>query len=89
MKALFLIAKYLPVVMGTVTAVEQNVQAPGKTKAAIALDTIKTAAGLVGQTVPERHVQVITGLIDGIVEVFNNSGVFQKTTPAGSEAPAK
>ena len=32
MKALLLIAKYLPVVMGTVAAVEQTVQAPGQTK---------------------------------------------------------
>jgi hypothetical protein len=90
MKALFLIAKYLPIVMGTVSAIEQNVQAPGKTKAAIALDTVKTAAGLVGQTVPEPHVQLITGLIDGIVDVFNRSGIFQKTVPPiESGAPAR
>ncbi len=80
MKALLLIAKYLPVVMGTVAAVEQTVQAPGQTKAQVALNTIQAASAIVGQTVPEEHVQLITGLINGVVDVFNKSGIFQKTT---------
>ena len=37
-----LIAKYLPIVMGTVLAVEQSINAPGSTKAQVALNTIQT-----------------------------------------------
>ncbi len=81
MKALFLIARYLPIVMSTVAAVEQSVNAPGQTKAAVALNTIQAGARAVGQTVPEPHVQMITALIDGVVEVFNKTGVFTKSMP--------
>ncbi len=81
MKTLFLIAKYLPVVMGTVMAIEQNVNAPGKTKAAVALNTVKTAATIAGQTVPDQQAQVIAGLIDGVVDVFNKTGIFAHTVP--------
>jgi hypothetical protein len=81
MKALLLIAKYLPLVMGTVAAVEQTVHAPGQTKAQVALDTIQTVAAIAGQTVPEQHVQVIASLINGVVDVFNKTGVFTKSAP--------
>ncbi len=76
MKIFMLIAKYLPLVMGTVAAVEQTVQAPGQTKAQIALNTIQVVSSIAGQTVPESHVQTITSLINGVVDVFNKSGVF-------------
>ena len=56
MKALILIAKYLPVVMGTVFAVEQTVHAPGETKAAVALTMIQAVSTIAGQTIPEPHV---------------------------------
>jgi hypothetical protein len=78
MKTLLLISKYLPVVMGVVAAVEQTVQAPGQTKAQVALNTIQAASQIAGQTVSEAHVQTIASLIDGVVEVFNKTGVFQK-----------
>lgn len=81
MKALLLIAKYLPVVMGTVAAVEQTVQAPGQTKAQVALNTIQTVSTVAGQAVPEQHVQLIASLINSIVDVFNKTGIFQKATP--------
>jgi hypothetical protein len=80
MKALLLIAKYLPVVMGTVAAVEQTVQAPGQTKAQVALNTIQTVSAIAGQTVPEEHVQLIASLINSVVDVFNKTGIFQKAT---------
>ena len=80
MKTFLLIAKYLPMVMGTVVAVEQTVHAPGQTKAQVALDTIQTASAIAGQAVPEQHVQMIAGLINGIVDVFNKTGVFTKGT---------
>ncbi len=83
MKVLLLMAKYLPLVMGTVAAVEQTVQAPGQTKAQVALNTIQVVASIAGQTIPEAHVQTITSLIDGVVAAFNKSGVF-----AHNQAPA-
>ena len=76
-----LIAKYLPVVMGTVVAVEQTVHAPGQTKAQVALNTIQTVSAIAGEAVPEEHVQVVANLINGVVDVFNKTGVFQKLLP--------
>ena len=81
MKTFLLIAKYLPLVMGTVAAVEQTVHAPGQTKAQVALNTIQTVSQIAGQTVPEAHVQLITGMIDGVVDTFNKTGVFMKGSP--------
>jgi sensor domain CHASE-containing protein len=78
---LALVSKYLPVVMGTVVAVEQNVHAPGKTKAQVALNTIQTVSQIAGEAVPEEHVQLVTGLINGVVDTLNKTGVFQKTQP--------
>ncbi len=73
-----LIAKYLPVVMSTVVAVEQSINAPGTTKAQVALNTIQTASQIAGEVVPEEHVQTVAHLIDGVVGVFNKTGVFTK-----------
>ena len=84
MKTFLLIAKYLPLVMGTVAAVEQTVHAPGQTKAQVALNTIQTVSQIAGQTVPETHVQLITGLIDGVVDTFNKTGVFTKGSPGAA-----
>jgi hypothetical protein len=79
---LSLIAKYLPVVMGTVVAVEQNVRAPGTTKAQVALNTIQTVSSIAGEAIPEAHVQTVATLVNGVVDVFNKSGVFTKAAPA-------
>ena len=81
MNIFLLISKYLPVVMGTVAAVEQTVHAPGTTKAQVALNTIQTVSTIAGETVPEEHVQVISNLINGVVDVFNKTGVFAKLAP--------
>ena len=78
-----LIAKYLPVVMGTVVAVEQTVHAPGQTKAQVALNTIQTAAQIAGETVPEAHVQTVAHLVNGVVDVFNKTGIFTKAAEPG------
>ena len=83
---LALIAKYLPVVMGTVVAVEQSVHAPGQTKAQVALNTIQTVSAIAGEAVPEAHVQVVANLINGVVDVFNKTGVFTKLAPAAGKA---
>ena len=74
-----LIAKYLPVVMGTVLAVEQSINAPGSTKAQVALNTIQTVSQIAGEAVPEEHVQTVANLINGVVDVFNQTGVFTKS----------
>lgn len=75
-----LIAQYLPLVMSTVTAVEQTVHAPGATKAKVALDTIQMVSQIAGQTVPETHVQLIASLVNGVVDTFNKTGVFTKAS---------
>ena len=71
----------LPVVMGTVVAVEQTVRAPGSTKAQVALNTIQTVSQIAGEAVPEEHVQTVARLINGVVDVFNKTGVFTKPEP--------
>jgi hypothetical protein len=76
-----LIAKFLPVVMSTVVAVEQNINAPGTTKAQVALNTIQAASQIAGDAVPEEHVQTVAHLINGVVDVFNKTGVFTKSAP--------
>jgi hypothetical protein len=76
-----LIAKYLPIVMGTVLAVEQSINAPGSTKAQVALNTIQTVSQIAGEAVPEEHVQTVAHLINGVVDVFNKTGIFTKTAP--------
>ena len=78
-----LIAKYLPVVMGTVIAVEQSVHAPGQTKAQVALNTIQTVSQIAGEAVPEEHVQTVAHLINGVVDVFNKTGIFTKAAEPG------
>ena len=88
MKTFLLIAKYLPLVMGTVAAVEQTVHASGQTKAQVALDTIQTVSQIAGETLPEAHVQLIASLIDGVVATFNKTGVFTKGFAKGSPGPA-
>ncbi len=80
-----LIAQLLPVVMSTVVAVEQNINAPGTTKAQVALNTIQTAAQVAGEAVPEEHVQTFAHLIDGVVDVFNKTGVFAKSAPTSGK----
>jgi hypothetical protein len=76
-----LIAKYLPIVMGTVLAVEQSINAPGSTKAQVALNTIQTVSQIAGEAVPEEHVQTVAHLINGVVDVFNKTGIFTKAAP--------
>jgi hypothetical protein len=78
-----LIAKYLPIVMGTVLAVEQSINAPGSTKAQVALNTIQTVSQIAGEAVPEEHVQTVAHLINGVVDVFNKTGIFTKAAEPG------
>ena len=78
-----LIAKYLQIVMGTVLAVEQSINAPGSTKAQVALNTIQTVSQIAGEAVPEEHVQTVAHLINGVVDVFNKTGIFTKATEPG------
>ena len=78
-----LIAKFLPVVMSTVVAVEQNINASGTTTAQVALNTIQAASQIAGEAVPEEHVQTVAHLIDGVVDVFNKTGVFASKSKQG------
>jgi hypothetical protein len=77
MKYVLLALKYLPSVLAGVQAVEGSIQAPGQTKKALVLGAIQAAAS-VGESVPEDHVQLISGLIDTTVGGLNAAGVFKK-----------
>ena len=50
-------------------------------KAQVALDTIQTVSAIAGEAVPEEHVQTVAHLINGVVDVFNKTGIFTKTAP--------
>jgi len=75
------ILKFLPVVLSTVKAVEDTVQAPGATKKQVAIGIIRAGASAAEQF-PESDVQTVGTLIDTVVSVFNQSGVFSKSPVA-------
>lgn len=78
MKYLLLALQYLPSVLNGVQAVETAMAgAKGQDKKTVVLSAIEAAAG-VGETVPEDHVKLVSGLIDSVVSTLNASGVFQK-----------
>lgn len=81
MKKLLLASKYLPLALAAVVGVEHAVHAPGDQKAAVALQTIKTVADQAGAAVPEEHVAGVVEMIDGLVAVLNETGVFVKGKP--------
>lgn len=85
MNFLKLLFMYLPIVITGVMAVETSLkgQAPGATKKKIIIDAI-LAGALIGETVPEAHVAVISTLIDTVVSTLNKTGVFTK-----AETPPK
>jgi hypothetical protein len=85
MKLILLLGKYLPLIIQVVIAVEHTIQVPGETKAKIAAHMIQTSAALCGHTLPEEPLQKI---ISGLVEIFNATGVFEKT-PAPLPAPTE
>jgi hypothetical protein len=67
--------KYLPAVLGGVAAVEQVIGAGnGAAKKQLVLDSI-TAAGTVGESVPEAHVAGISKLIDLVVATLNSTNL--------------
>lgn len=84
MNKLLLVMQYFGIVLGAVMQVEQTVgsEMPGTAKAKVVLDAIQAAATIAQQTIPDAHVQYITGLINTIVGSLNASGVFQHKTPA-------
>ena len=81
MKYLSLALSLLPGILQGVLAVETALAgAKGETKKQAILTAVDAAAKA-GEAIPEQHVQVISGLIDGVVGVFNQSGVFTHATP--------
>lgn len=85
MKYVVAALQYLPYVLGAVQGVETALAgATGATKKQAVLTAI-TAAGSVGEQVPEPHVALISKMIDTVVGMLNASGLFSHSTPA----PAK
>lgn len=72
--------KYLPAVLAAVVAVEQTIGAgKGETKLATVLACV-TAVTSIGEQVDNKQVQLISGLANGVVGVFNSSGLFSHGT---------
>lgn len=81
MNFLLLALKYLPHVLAAVTTVEQIAAgSPGVSKKQIVLNSITAVAQIAGQ-VDEKHVQVISQLIDSTVSQLNATGVFGQPKP--------
>jgi len=89
MKALSFIAKFLPLILGTVVAVEATVTAPGATKAQTALTLIQVGAQIAGQAIPETHVKLVSDVINSVVGTFNENGVFTKSSSAAKTTAAQ
>lgn len=82
MKYFAIALQYFPYVLAGVQAVESTIaSAPGATKKATVMAAVQ-AASKAGETVPEQHVSVISGLIDSIVSTLNTTGWFQKSAAA-------
>ena len=81
MKWFTVLLTYMPVVLSGVVAVEGAIKAPGATKKQIVLGAI-LAGAQTGEQIPEAHVQAIGGLIDVVVRMLNETGVFTKTATA-------
>ena len=78
MKYLLLALQYLPSVLAGVKAVEASLAGlKGADKKQVVLSAVTAAAG-VGETVPEDHVKLVSGLIDSVVATLNQSGAFAK-----------
>jgi hypothetical protein len=76
MKYLKLIMGYFPFVLAGVMAVEDALKGqPGQTKKTAVLASVQAAAQ-VGEQVPEDHVKAISTLIDSVVKMLNDSGIF-------------
>lgn len=91
MKYLLLALQYLPSVLAGVQAVESSLsKTAGQDKKAVVLSAV-TAAATVGETVPEDHVKVVSGLIDSVVAALNASGIFKSkaTAPASATNPTQ
>ena len=76
MKLVLLFARYLPLIIQVVIAVEHTIQVPGETKEKVAVHMIQTCAGLCGRSIPDEPLRKV---ISGLVEILNATGVFEKT----------
>lgn len=80
--------KYLPSIITGVAAVEQAIgPGSGATKKQLVLNAI-TAAGTVGESVPETHVAAISKLIDLTVDTLNKTNLLGFGKPATSSSAA-
>ena len=79
--------KYVPVVIKTVVEIETTFpKAGGGIKKALSLSGIQALAKL-GEQIPEAHVQLISSLIDEIVTILNNAGIFTKSAASVVATP--
>jgi hypothetical protein len=77
MKYFLLALQYLPFVLQGVQAVEGTLAGTkGADKKLVVLAAV-TAAAHVGESVPEDHVKLVSGLIDNVVSLLNANGAFR------------
>lgn len=89
LKYLIVALQYLPHVLAGVQAVEAVVGAGnGATKKQLILSSL-TAVARVGAQVPEDHVQVVSALVDSVVNTLNQSGLFSHRTTATPPVPVQ
>lgn len=90
MNKLSIALQYLPYILSSVKGVEQVLgDQPGAVKKQLVMSAI-TAACKVGEQVPEVHVQVVSYLIDVVVQTLNTTGVFaQKKTLVSAQTAAQ
>ncbi|GAC1439040.1 MAG: hypothetical protein NVS1B11_36680 [Terriglobales bacterium] len=87
MKLLTSIFSFFPMLLGSIVAVEQNIQAPGATKKQIVLSSIDAVAQM-GEAVPIPMVAMISTMIDVIVQALNRTGVFHHAATAATTQDA-
>lgn len=75
------VIQYIPLVNSTVQQIEANMPgASGQSKFQAALSTALTVAHA-GETIPIPTVQLVSGLIETAVNIFNSLGIFKKSGP--------
>lgn len=81
-------ARYIPMVMSTVYAVE-HLDLEGKTKLQVAVGIAQTVANMAGEKLHNEKLSLIVELINQTVDTFNRLGIFThekslERTPVGN-----
>ena len=68
--------RYVPYILSAIMQVEQAMAgAAGATKKALIMTAVE-AASKAGEQVPEQHVQMVSGMIDSLVQALHERQIF-------------